>query len=285
MGSEAERRALSYTGAMTRISEALARAKAESRLALVAYVTCGFPDAESTPSIVWALVDGGADMVELGVPFSDPVADGATIQKASFRALEAGMTVSGCLGVAAEIRRGVKDVPLVLMSYANPILAFGNEAFVEEAAAAGVDGLIVVDLPPEEGADLRASAREAGLDNILLVAPGSDDERIRRIAAEASGLVYCVSIAGVTGARAELPAGLPDFLARVRRHTSLPLAVGFGVSRPEHLRSLHGLADAAVVGSAIVDVIDSSPPGEIEARLKQYVRSLVSYRERSSERA
>ena len=165
------------------------------------------------------------------------------------------------------------------MSYANPILAFGADAFVERAAAAGVDGLIVVDLPPEEGAELRAKMRTAGLDNILLVAPGSDDDRIARIAAEASGFIYCVSVAGVTGARAELPAALPDFLARVRRHTSLPLAVGFGVSRPEHLRSLHGMADAAVVGSAIVDVIDSTPPGEVEQKLKEYVQTLVHYRE------
>jgi tryptophan synthase alpha chain len=270
---------------MTRISETLARTKAEGRLALVAYVTCGFPDAESTPSIVRALVEGGADVIELGLPFSDPVADGATIQKASFRALESGMTVAGCLDIAAEIRRRSVDAPLILMSYANPILAFGVERFVEKAAAAGVDGLIVVDLPPEEGADLRAKARNAGLDNILLVAPGSNDERVRLITAEASGFVYCVSVAGVTGARAELPAGLPDFIARVRRYTSLPLAVGFGVSRPEHLRSLDGLADAAVVGSAIVDVIDSAPPGEVESRLKQYVRTLVSYQERSSQPA
>ena len=224
-----------------------------------------------------ALIEGGADIVELGVPFSDPVADGATIQRASFRALEAGMTVSRCLEIAEGVRKQAKDVPLILMSYANPIFAFGCEAFVEKAAAAGVDGLIVVDLPPEDG--LRGFCRDAGIDNVLLVAPSSDDERIGRIVEQASGFIYCVSVAGVTGARAELPAELPDFLARVRRHTWLPLAVGFGVSRPEHLRSLHGLADAAVVGSAIVDVIDASPPGEMEARLMDYVRTLVGYRE------
>jgi tryptophan synthase alpha chain len=268
---------------MKRISDTLARTKAEGRLALISYVTCGFPSLQATPSIVRALVEGGADMVELGVPFSDPVADGATIQKASFRALESGTTVSRCLDVAGEVRRQAGHAPLILMSYANPILAFGIEAFVERAASVGVDGLIVVDLPPEEGAELRARVRDVGLDNILLVAPGSDDGRIGRIAAEASGFIYCVSVAGVTGVRAELPAGLPDFLARVRRHTPLPLAVGFGVSRPEHLRSLHGLADAAVVGSAIVDVIDSSPPGEVETRLKDYVQTLVLYRETSSQ--
>jgi tryptophan synthase alpha chain len=266
---------------MGKITGTLAKTKAEGRLALIAYVTCGFPSPQATPSIVRALVDGGADMIELGVPFSDPVADGATIQKASFRALEAGTTVSICLDVAAQVRRDSADTPLILMSYANPLLAFGVDAFVEKAAASGVDGLIVVDLPPEEGAELRARCRTAGIDNVLLVAPGSDDERIGRITAAASGFIYCVSVAGVTGARAGLPAGLPDFLARVRRHTSLPLAVGFGVSRPEHLRSLHGLADAAVVGSAIVDVIDTSLPGEIEARLRDYIQTLFRYREAS----
>jgi tryptophan synthase alpha chain len=264
---------------MGKISDTLAKTKTEGRLALIAYVTCGFPSPQATPSIVRALVDGGADMVELGIPFSDPVADGATIQKASFRALEAGTNVSTCLDVAAQVRRDAVDNPLILMSYANPLLAFGVDTFVDEAAAAGVDGLIVVDLPPEEGSDLRARCRAAGIDNVLLVAPGTDDERISRIAAQASGFIYCVSVAGVTGARAELPAGLPDFLARVRRHTSLPLAVGFGVSLPEHLRALHGLADAAVVGSAIVDVIDTAPPGEIEGRLKDYVGTLVRYRD------
>jgi len=264
---------------MTRIGETLARAKAEDRLALIAYVTCGFPDAESTPSIVGALIDGGADMIELGIPFSDPIADGATIQKASFRALEAGTSTARCLDIAKQVRRAATAIPLILMSYANPILAFGADAFVEEAAAAGVDGLIVVDLPPEEGGELWARCQAAAIDNILLVAPGSSDDRIRRIAAEASGFIYCVSVAGVTGARAQLPAALPDFLARVRRHTSLPLAVGFGISRPEHLRSLHGLADAAVVGSAVVDIIDASPPGEVGERLKDYLRTLVCYRD------
>ncbi len=264
---------------MGRISDTLAKTKAEGRLALVAYVTCGFPHPSQTLSIAEALAEGGADMIELGIPFSDPVADGATIQKASFRALEAGTSTARCLDIAKQVRREAADIPLILMSYANPILAFGADAFVEEATAAGVDGLIVVDLPPEEGAELRARCQAAAIDNILLVAPSSDDDRIRRIAARASGFIYCVSVAGVTGARAQLPAALPDFLARVRRHTSLPLAVGFGVSRPEHLRSLHGLADAAVVGSAVVDIIDASPPGEVDDRLKDYVRTLVRYRD------
>jgi tryptophan synthase alpha chain len=268
---------------MGRIGDTLTKAKNEGRLALVAYVTCGFPDPAATPRIARALVDGGADLIELGIPFSDPVADGATIQRASFRALEAGTSTARCLDIAAQVRREAGDTPLILMTYANPILAFGVDAFVAGAAEAGVDGFIVVDLPPEEGANLRDRCLATGIDSILLVAPSSDDARIVVIAAQASGFIYCVSVAGVTGARAELPPDLPDFLTRVRRMTSLPLAVGFGVSRPEHLRSLHGLADAAVVGSAIVDVIDAAPPGEIEARLKDYVRTLVRYRDAGSQ--
>jgi tryptophan synthase alpha subunit len=268
---------------MGRIGDTLAKAKDEGRLALVAYVTCGFPDPAATPRIVRALVDGGADMIELGIPFSDPVADGATIQRASFRALQAGMSTARCLEIAAQVRRRTEGVPLILMTYANPIFAFGVDAFVEGASQAGVDGLIVVDLPPEEGTDLRDRCLTAGIDNVLLVAPSSDDDRIEHIAAQASGFIYCVSVAGVTGARAQLPPDLPDFLARVRRKTSLPLAVGFGVSRPEHLRSLHGLADAAVVGSAIVDVIDAAPPDEIETRLKDYVGALARHRDAGSQ--
>jgi len=266
-----------------RIGDTLTSAHHEGRLALITYVTCGFPNPQATPSIVQALLDGGADMIELGIPFSDPAADGATIRKAGFRALEAGVTTAHCLEIAAQIRRQSPNVPLVLMTYANPILTLGGAAFVEKSAAAGIDGLIVVDLPLQEGAGLRAMTRAAGLDNILLIVPGSDDDRVARIAEAASGFIYCASVAGLTGARAELPAGLHEFLARVRRRTLLPLAVGFGLSRPEHLRSLHGLADAAVVGSAVIDVIDSSPPGEIEARLTEYVVSLIRYRDVGSQ--
>ena len=267
---------------MGRISDTLSKTRAEKRLALVAYVTGGYPDPQSTPRIVEALVEGGADLIELGLPFSDPVADAATIQKASFQALEAGTTTARCLEAVEQVRRGDKNTPIILMSYVNPILAFGSEAFVDAAAKAGVDGLIVVDLPPEEGEPLRGRCRTAGIDNILLVAPNSGDERIARVVEQASGFVYCVSVTGVTGARTALPAALPDFLARVRRHTSLPLAVGFGVSRPEHLRSLHGLADAAVVGSAIVDIVGASTAQEVGDKLKDYLQTLARYREGAS---
>ena len=213
-------------------------------------------------------------MVELGVPFSDPLADGATIERASDEALHAGTTLAGCLNIAREIRSATRDTPLMLMGYYNPLLAFGVDRFVESAAAAGVDGLIVVDLPPEEGEELDDACRSVGLDNILLLAPNSEEERIRRVAQRASGFIYCVSVTGVTGAREELPPGLRAFLARVRRHADLPLAVGFGISRPEHVRSLRGLADAAVVGSAIINLIEESPPDAVESRLQEYARAL-----------
>jgi tryptophan synthase alpha chain len=258
-----------------RISETLARTRAEGRPALIAFVTAGFPEPAATPRVVGALIDGGADMVELGIPFSDPLADGATIDRASHRALEAGITPARCLDIAREIRREATDTPVILMGYYNPLLAFGVRRFVESAAAAGVDGLIVVDLPPEEGEEMAARCRSSGLDNILLLAPNSEDETVRRVARQASGFVYCVSVTGVTGARAHLPPDLPAFLARVRRHTELPLAVGFGISRPEHVRSLRGLADGAVVGSAIINVLEEEPSNGVEERLRGFVRTLA----------
>lgn len=240
----------------------------------MAFLTAGFPEPAATPRLVRALIEGGVDMVELGMPFSDPLADGATIERASHAALQAGTTLAGCLYIAREIRSGTGGTPLILMGYYNPLLAFGVQRFVDTAATAGVDGLIVVDLPPEEGGELDAACRSAGLDNILLLAPNSEEGRIRRVARKASGFIYCVSVTGVTGARDELPPELPAFLERVRCHTDLPLAVGFGISRPEHVRSLRGLADAAVVGSAIIDVIERSPPDAAEERLREYVRTL-----------
>jgi tryptophan synthase alpha chain len=261
-----------------RIKEALARTRREHRLALVAFLTAGYPEPAATPGLVRALVDGGADLIELGVPFSDPLADGTTIQRSDFRALEAGVTPAACLDIARNLRNEGLEIPLVLMGYYNPILAYGPEAFVAEAARSGVDGLIVVDLPPEEGEDLRGLCRTHGLDLILLLAPTSDDQRVALVAKQTSGFVYCVSVAGITGAREALPADLPTFLQRVRRHTGLPLAVGFGISRREHVEALEGLAEAAVVGSAIIDVIERSPPTEREERVKEYVEVLTGRR-------
>jgi len=261
-----------------RIAEALARAGDEGRVALIAYVTAGFPEPEATPGLVRALVEGGADVVELGVPFSDPLADGATIQRASFRALAQGMTAKRCLDLVRELREQGLVVPLVLMTYYNPILAYGQEGFVHDAATGGVDGIIAVDVPPEEAGDLRARCRAEGLALIPLVAPTSSDERIALATREASGFVYCVSVAGVTGAREALPDELRVFLRRVRQATALPLAVGFGISRREHVEALRGQADAAVVGSAVIDIIEASPQAEREERVKEYVEVLTGRR-------
>jgi len=263
---------------MGRIQTTLARTRREHRLALVAFLTAGYPEPAATPGLVRALVDGGADIVELGVPFSDPLADGTTIQRSDFRALEAGITPAACLHLVQNLRNEGLEVPLVLMGYYNPLLAYGPEAFVAEAARSGVDGLIVVDLPPEEGKELRGLCRTHGLDLILLLAPTSDDRRVALVAKQTSGFLYCVSVAGITGAREALPADLPAFLQRVREHTGLPLAVGFGISRREHLQALEGLAEAAVVGSAIIDAVERSPPTEREERVKQYVEVLTGRR-------
>lgn len=263
---------------MGRIEQALTRARDEGRVGLVAYVTAGYPEPDATPALVQALVDGGADAVELGLPFSDPLADGASIQRASMKAIEGGMSATRCVALIRELRERGVVIPLIVMTYYNPILAYGQDAFVRDAAAAGADGLILVDLPPEEAGELAAQCRAGGLDLIPLLAPTSTDERIALALELASGFVYCVSVAGVTGAREALPDELGGFLDRVRRQTRLPLAVGFGVSRREHVEALRGKADAAVVGSAIVDVIEASPRAEREERVKDYVEVLTGRR-------
>ena len=266
---------------MGRITEAVARARGEGRIALIAYLTAGFPEPDATPGLVRALVEGGADAVELGIPFSDPMADGVSIQRASYKALQAGMTTARCLAIVRELRQGGVVIPLIVMTYYNPILAYGQDGFVHDAVAAGIDGMIPVDVPPEEAGPLAERCHAAGVDYIPLVAPTSTDERIALAVERASGFVYCVSVAGVTGARSALPAELGEFLQRVRRRTGLPLAVGFGISRREHVEALQGQADAVIVGSAIVDVIEGSPRGEQEQRLREYVEVLTGRRKAS----
>lgn len=263
---------------MSRIAQTLARARAEGRVALIAYLTAGFPEPTATLDLVEALVAGGADAVELGIPFSDPLADGPTIQRASFRALKAGMTPRRALGLIREARSRGVVIPLIVMTYYNPILAYGPDGFVRDAAAAGADGLIPVDVPPEEADELVALCRAHRLDYIPLLAPTSTDERIALAVRLASGFVYCVSVAGVTGARKALPEDLGAFLQRARQQTALPLAVGFGVSRREHVEALRGQADAAIVGSAIIDVIEASPRDERTERVKEYVEVLTGRR-------
>ena len=266
---------------MSRIQQALASARAEERVAVIAYLPAGYPEPEATPGLVRALIDGGADAIELGVPFSDPLADGVSIQRASFRALQQGMTPARVLALIRELRQGGVVIPLILMTYYNPILAYGQDAFLNDAATAGADGLIAVDVPPEEAGPLSMSCHASGLDFIPLVAPTSTDDRVALAVRQASGFVYCVSVAGVTGARRELPPDLGAFLQRVRRQTELPLVVGFGISRREHIEALRGQADAAIVASAIVDCIEAAPQQEREKRVREYVEVLTGRKKAS----
>jgi tryptophan synthase alpha chain len=263
---------------MTRLAAAFDRARTEGRPALITLVIPGFPAPGETDAIFDTMVEGGADIVEIEIPFSDPLADGATIQRAAFDALAAGTTPSDCIEFARRARSRHPDTPIVFMSYLNPVLAYGLDRFAADAAAAGADAVILTDLPPEEATEARQTLSSHGLDLIFLVAPTSSDERVARIGSQAQGFVYCVSVAGVTGARDSLPPDLPAFLARVRRCTSLPLAVGFGMSRREHITSLTGIADGVVVASALIDVITKSEPGERAKAVHEYVEVLSGRR-------
>ena len=226
-----------------------------NELGLVAYITAGDPSLEATRRIVLAGAEAGADVIELGVPFSDPLADGPVIQRASERALAAGTTLAGVLGLVREIRRS-SAVPLVVFSYFNPIFQLGLERFAAEAQAAGADGVLVTDLPPEDSGDYLRAMLARGLDTIFLAAPTTSDARMKRIAEVSSGFLYVISRTGVTGEREALADELPALLRRARRATTLPLAVGFGISLPGHVSLLGGLADAAVVGSALVAEVE-----------------------------
>ena len=238
------------------------------------FLTAGYPDPEATLELVPELVRAGADCIELGVPFSDPLADGVTIQASSFQALQNNVTLAGCIQLAKDVRNRVPDTPLILMGYYNPILSYGLARFGRDAQAAGVDGVIVADLPPEESGPLIGECAPRGVHVIPLLAPTSTDSRIERACRVASGFVYCVSLAGVTGAREDLPPGVFPLLERVRRYTDLPLAVGFGISQREHVNAIGRHAQAAVVGSALIRIMMDSPRGELVARTRRYVGEL-----------
>jgi tryptophan synthase alpha chain len=270
----------------TRISKRFAELRASGELGIVAYITAGDPSLDATPQFVLALAEAGADVIELGVPFSDPLADGPTIQRASERALKAGATLAGVLELVRRIRES-SQVPLVLFSYYNPILQMGLEKFAAAAATAGADGVLVTDLTPEESEDYRRILAAHQLDTIFLGAPTSTDERLAKIAACSSGFLYLISRTGVTGAKDALPDDLPALLRRARSVTQLPIAVGFGISLPGHVSVLGGLADAAVVGSALVSEIEkaqsvdaaASALGNRVRALKEAARRGLSRRE------
>ncbi len=265
-----------------RIGQRFAALKAEGRGGLITFVTAGDPDLETSKEILFGLPAAGADLIELGMPFSDPMADGPAIQASSLRALKGGMTLKKTLDVVADFRKQDDETPVVLMGYYNPIYIHGVEAFVTDARAAGVDGLIIVDLPPEEVDELWRPARAAGIDFIFLTAPTSDDARLPVIVERATGFVYYVSITGITGTRSADIADIEQAVERLRRHTDLPIGVGFGIKTPEQAAETASVADAAVVGSALVDIvaanlIDGSKAGPgLAGRVLDLVRDLAS---------
>src|SRR5271155_3130052 len=248
----------------TRISRRFAQLRESGELGIVAYITAGDPSLDATLQYVLALAEAGADVIELGVPFSDPLADGPTIQRASERALRAGATLAGVIYLVARIRK-TSQVPLVLFSYYNPILQMGLGRFGAAAAAAGADAVLITDLTPEESAEYRETLARHQLDTVFLAAPTSDAERLAKISAVSSGFLYIISRTGVTGAKDAMPDDLPALLRRARNATALPLAVGFGISLPGHVSLLGGLADAAVVGSALVSEIENAKTPEAAA--------------------
>ena len=262
---------MSLQQAGARLSAAFAGRAAGELPGLIPYVTAGFPHRDDTPALLAAAERAGCLAAEVGLPFSDPLADGPTIQRTSQRALENGMTVNLALEQVAGARAQGVGLPLALMTYVNPVLSYGQDRFAGDAAAAGADALIVPDVPLEEAGQLRAAADAAGLALILLVAPTTPDARLATACAHASGFVYCVSVTGITGARTEIAQEAMDLLDRVRRVTDLPRALGFGLSRHEHLEALRGHAEGAVVGSALLNAVaanESDPAGAAESFLR-----------------
>lgn len=262
----------------TRIDRRFAAVKAQGRAALVTFITAGDPDYETSLALLKALPKAGADVIELGMPFSDPMADGPAIQAASQRALAAGQNMHKTLKMVAEFRKHDPDTPLVLMGYYNPIYVFPVDRFVKEAKAAGVDGLIVVDVPPEADDELCLPAMAEGMAFIRLATPTTDAKRLPQVLANTSGFVYYVSITGITGSAAPDPAGVHREVARIKKSTSLPVAVGFGVRTPEQARNIAAGADGVVVGSALVTAIKDSlsPQGAATAKTVPAVLELVS---------
>ena len=260
-----------------RIARTFLRAREAKRLAIVVYLTVGYPDRAATGELLRAALDGGADLLELGVPFSDPLADGATVQRASEVALRQRVSLADCIVEASAVVRD-RDATVVLMGYTNPFLRSrgGLTGFASDAARAGVAGIIVPDLPAEESDEFDAALDPQGLARIDMYAPTTPDDRLARLVPRSRGFVYCVSLTGVTGARRTLGSDVTDFVARLRRHTALPIAVGFGISAPEHVASLRGVSDGVVVGSAALNAVSEAPPGRRPEALRAFVSALAA---------
>ncbi len=264
----------------SRIADTFARLKEDGRTALMPYHTAGFPTLEMSKQIIRALVEAGADMVEIGVPFSDPLADGPSVQGTSQIALENGTRLPDCIQLVRELRAEGITAPFLLMGYYNPILKYGIQRYVADCAEAGVDGFIVPDLPVEESDALRHECLVHGRDLIFMVAPTSTESRLAVAAARGSGFLYCVSVRGVTGARETMSDTLGEYIERIRSHTDLPLAIGFGISKPEHVRQVGTIAQGAIVGAALINALTAVPDAEKPAAATRFVHFLRGEDER-----
>lgn len=262
------------TLADTRVTRLFERTRAEGRAAMMPFITASYPELDSTTSMIRALVDGGGDLIELGMPFSDPIADGPTVQRAGQRALDNGFVPALGFEAVSELRAQGVDTPILFMGYYNPVHAYGLEAYVAECARVGVDGLIIPDLPPEESDQLLEACARHGVHLIYLLAPTSTPERVDAVLQRANGFIYLVAVTGITGARSELQTGLADYVARVRRHTSLPLAIGFGISTREHVVAVEKLADGVIVASALIDRLERVSSDELLVEARDFVRNL-----------
>ena len=265
-----------------RIREKFEAIRREGRPGLLVYLTTGFPDLEATLELVPALAEAGADGIEFSIPFSDPLADGPVIQESSFRALERGITPDDCLDMAAQVRDKVPETPLILMTYYNPVYTYGLERFAQRAADCGIDGIIPVDLPAEESGPLYEQCNNRDVHIVPLLAPTSTDESIKTAVGISSGFIYCVSLTGITGARDQVAQSGFDILKRVRRHTDLPLAIGFGISRREHVETVCREADAAAVGSALIRTMLESPRDQLVERASNLVAELAGRKQSSA---
>ncbi len=258
---------------MSRIQQTFERCKAENRTALMPYLTAGYPNLETSQQILAEMVNAGADLIELGTPFSDPLADGPTVQHTSQVSLDAGTTLKDCIDIVRDARANEIETPIMLMGYFNPMVKYGLTKFVEDCADAGVDGFIVPDLPIEESDRLRSDASEHGIDLIFMVAPTTTDDRLKMVDERGSGFVYCVAVTGVTGARENMSSEFESYMNRVRSFTHQPLAVGFGISTQEHVQQVGKSADGAIVASAMINYMNEHPD-DMPAAAGRYVRYL-----------